>query len=295
MIKTSATQTKGNLTIITNGFSSDSLAKIDEIKYYTDTSISKDLKSKATLIPDIAYYLAKHPSIETIKIYGYGLSKDELKKLHNYNIAYHPADEPAGILSCNWNNELAENEMLYVQGTYNNPSTKAAQLKLTGFGVALDSLTIPAETSTTFSLKNSLRQRGRAVLNLIATGNNDTVAQEKIPVQVFPKPPLKLLTLTSFPSFEYNFLKKWLYENQYPVAIRSKISKDKYSTDFLNRSTIKLEDIRQSMLQKEEVLIIDQQEFEAISSAERTAIMQAVTQGLGLVLLITEPASSHPL
>jgi hypothetical protein len=40
--------------------------------------------------------------------------------------------------------------------------------------------------------------------------------------------------LSASPDFESKFLKNWLSENGYAVALRSAISKDKFNSEYIN-------------------------------------------------------------
>lgn len=288
-------QAKDELILITPGFDDDSIANTKAIKYYTNSSLAASLKGKATYIPDLSYHLSGHSSIKKIKVYGDGLAKDDLEKLGNYPLELHQSILPQGIVACNWLTEIVEDENVIIQGVYNNLAAKNLKLKLFGYGTVLDSTTILAKSSSKFSLQHQIKQKGKAVLQVIAFNGKDTMSKEFIPIQSVAKTPIKLLMLTSFPGFESKFVKKWLYENGYALAFRSEISKKKYSTDFLNRKAIDINLLSMPKLKGEDVLIIDQQAYETISSAERNAINSAVSQGLGLVILADETLPATPL
>lgn len=281
------------LNIISAGYHADSLAHIPHQKYFLDEALAPNLKRKANFIPDLAYHLATHPEINKIAVYGYGLADGQLKQIKNIPLDFHPAKKPNGVIACHWKDGLKEGETLVVQGQYRQHASKAVSLKLIGFGKTLDSTQITANTTTMFSLKYQIKQKGRAVLQLVALQGKDTLSQEPVPVQTLAKASLKIVVLGSSPGFEYNFLKKWLYENQYALALRNRISKDKYSIEFLNRSNIDLSRLSTPLLQKEDVLLLDQQEFENISVPEKQSIKQAVAQGLGLILLAQEPNTTE--
>jgi hypothetical protein len=123
----------------------------------------------------------------------------------------------------------------------------------------------------------------------------DTLAKEPVPVQVGDQAPMKVLILASFPDFEYKFLKNWLYENQYPLAFRSQISKNKYASDFLNMDGFNLSQINSTSLKKFDILIIDEEELTAISPIERTSIDLAVKNGMGLLIRVTNVKASSTL
>ncbi|MFN0256529.1 hypothetical protein [Pedobacter ureilyticus] len=282
-------QLKNTLIIITTGANVDSLSKIQGKKCYTEPLLHRKLKGKATYLPDLAYYLSEHPTTNSLQIFGYGLPEQDLKKLDSISSSFYPAAAPSGLVTCHWIEKLKQEEVFTVQGRYRNNASRTVQLKLIGFGTTLDSTIIAANTLQDFSLKHQIRNNGKAVLQLIGLLGKDTVSKENVPIQSFPKTPVKTFMLTSFPSFEYKFLKNWLYEKQYPVAARSRISKDKFSTDFLNRDSIKLANISLNQLQKEDVLMIDQNELENITVGTRQTLMQAVEKGLGLIVWVDEP------
>ena len=282
------------LNIISQGYHPDSLAHIPHQKYFLEEALAPALKRKANFIPDLAYHLAAHPEINSIAVYGYGLTGEQLKQIKNIPLEFHPAKKPNGVIASHWKDELKEGETLVVQGQYHHHTSKAVNLKLIGFGKTLDSTDIVANTTTKFSLKHQIKQKGQAVLQLVVLQGKDTLSRELIPIQTLAKTSLKIVVLGSSPGFEYNFLKKWLYENQYALALRNRISKDKYSIEFLNRSNIDFNRINTQLLQKEDVLLLDQQEFEKISASEKQAIKQAVAQGLGLIILAQEPNTTEP-
>lgn len=276
------------LNLFTEGVNSATIAKIQSQKFTLDSLVLKaNPRSKISFIADLAYHLKAHPSVKKINIYGYGLSDEELAALQNHQVAFHSADVPAGIISASWPKKISATTPLRVQGMYNNGSKNDVWLKLNGMGFMQDSLQVQANTKVNFSLKAQPKQIGKAVYQIIALDKNDTLAKEPIPFEVAAKQQLKVLILASFPDFEYKFLKKWMYENQYAVIFRSQISKNKYSVDYLNSNTADVNRISTSLLKKQDVLIIDEDEFNALSASERNTIDAAVIDGMGLLLRIT--------
>src|SRR5690606_24652081 len=69
---------------------------------------------------------------------------------------------------------------------------------------------------------------------------------------------------------------------------------DKFATDFLNRKSIAINRLNNSILSKEDLLLIDQQAWEGLG-AEKNIVLHAVAQGMGLVVLITETNSADNL
>jgi hypothetical protein len=283
----------GELNLFTNGVHLDTVAKIKSQKFTLDSSVLKsNSRSKIGFIPDLAYHLKAHPSVKKINIYGYGLADEDLAALKNHQVAFHPADVPEGIISASWPKKISATTPLRVQGRYNNSSKNAVWLKFYGMGFTQDSLQVQANTKVNFSLKAQPKQIGKAVYQIIALRKNDTLAKEPIPFEVGDKQQLKVLILASFPDFEYKFLKQWMYENQYAVLFRSQISKNNYSFDYLNTNTTNVNQINSSLLKKQDLLIIDEDELNTLSAAERQIIDAAVVDGMGLLLRITNAKAS---
>lgn len=281
------------IVLLTEGTNLDSVAKVQVEKYVL---ASADLKrSKAKSIADLPYFLATHQDIRKLDIYGYGLSEEELKATKGYEVNFHPSENPQGIISASWQHKIKTSEQLTVQGVYQNTGKNSIKLLLKGLGNAIDSISIGGKSNKNFSFQTRPKQTGKAVYQLIALQGKDTLAIEPVPFLVGNQSPMKVLILASFPDFEYKFLKKWLYENQYPVAFRTQISKNKFSSDFLNIESFNLNKINSSALKKFDVLIIDEEELAAINPEEIASINAAVTGGLGLLVRVSSPKSTAPI
>lgn len=281
-------QATAELNLITEGTDVDTITKIKGEKFDLDSNLFSDQKNlKIKHIEDLAYFLQENKDIKKVNIYGYGLDETQLKQLQAYQLSFHPAAIPSGIISASWQKEVSATENLTIQGVYNNYSNQDVKLKLFGLGANLDSAFVKANSTINFSFNTQPKQYGKAIYQLIAFKGKDTLSSEPIPFEVKPKKPMQILILASFPDFEYKFLKNWLYEKQYQVVFRSQISKDKYSSDFLNTKAMDVSRINQALLKQMDVLLIDENEMSAISAVERAAINTAVNNGMGLIIRLT--------
>ena len=276
------------LNFLSTGVIKDTVKNLKGRLLTADARLFQSLKMpKLGLIADLPYFLKSEPEVNHLNIYGYGLSADELSALQGYQLNFYPSAIPKGLISASWNPRLKSSETLSVQGVYNQEGDLPVKILLQGVGETLDSLTINAKGENTFSLKGRPKPSGRAVYHLIALQGKDTLAKEPVPVEVQPALPLKILLLAAHPDFEYKFLKNWLFEKQYPVIFRSRISKDKYSTDFLNTENTNVNRVNSTLLNQIDLLVIDEEELESLSGAELASIRTAVGSGLGLLLRIT--------
>ncbi|MGN8055745.1 hypothetical protein ACTJKN_05685 [Pedobacter sp. 22163] len=283
--ETRVKQNPDEIILLSDGTNPDSIANLKGKKYAFPSVKLKN--TKATTLSDLSYFLTSNPNIRKLNIYGYGLNEAELEQIKEYQINFHPSANPNGIISANWPAKLKTSEPLQVQGTYQNTSNQGVKLVLKGLGKAIDSMTVEAKSNKSFSFKTNPKQIGKAVYELIALQKNHIMAKESVPVQVIDQTPMKVLILASFPDFEYKFLKNWLFENQYPLAFRSQISKNKFAFDFLNTDSINLNQINSSSLKKFDILIIDEEELAAIGPNERSSIALAVNNGMGLLIRVT--------
>ncbi len=267
----------------------------DTLYYTLDSNVLKQFGTRQiTYLPDLAYYLRTHPEISRIKVYGYGLAPGELDKLKGYRFEFRPAVLPAGVISCSWPRQLKQTALLEVQGNYNNTGDRPVQLFLEGLGAKSDSIIIGAHARAHFSLKGQPKQMGRAVYTLAALSGTDTLEKEKIPFEVLESPKIKVLVLSSFPDFEYKFLKNWLFENKYPVVFRTRISRDKFSMDQLNTPALNVAEMNAGTPGKFDLVIADDEELSKSGPAVLNGLRNAISQGLGLLIRLNDvkPVSS---
>jgi hypothetical protein len=286
--------------LLTDGFNNDSIKSFlnNTSKHYevytTDPGVLQSAQSfKPKLLSALEILNQPSEKINTIHVFGYGLKDDELQKYGKINLAFHPAEVPAGITSISWKRKLTSGDKLLVQGNFNNNSPKEAKLILRGLQTNLDSVVIPPNTARNFQLSTIPKHLHRAVYNLIAVNKLDMVETEDIPVEVIQLRSFQILMLAASPDFENKFLKNRLSQNGYAVAIRNRISKDKFQKEFLNVSSISLDNITAPMLDKFDVLIADTDELSFISKSELQIIQSAVqNKGLGLIVKAESSISS---
>lgn len=270
--------------LLTEGYHKDSLTAWKDVSLFsTDREITEKDK-KVNYIPDIAYFLKSNPDYQTLHILGYGLESDELKSLKTKNLIFHPSALADGISSISWPGKIRSGEQLLVQGRYNNTTGTGVKLILQGLGTNLDSAIIGKETLGIFELSCIPKHLDKAVYSLIALADNDTISIEELPVLVKERESLRILILASSPDFENKFLKNWLSGQEYSVSVRTTISTNKYSTEFLNSRKNDLKRINTSLLNNFDILIGDMNELSRLSSTENQAVQNQVNNGMGLII-----------
>ncbi len=282
--------------LLTKGANLDSVSKSNAQLFTLDSGIyQNNSKNKIKFLPDLSYYLSEHPEIKTINLYGEGLENSDLKSLINYKINYKPIENINKIKNCNWQKTITNTDDLVVEGKYKNDSDKPVNVVLNGLGTNLDSVSIKANEEANFSLKGKTNQLGYFTYHIEAIQNKDTLAYEAVPFEVIEKQPVNVLILASTPDFEYKFLKNWLYQNNYSLALRTRISKEKFSSDFLNLPTVNINNLNKNLLQKFDLIIADDAELANLSSQENNVLNSQIDEGLGLLVRIGDekPTSNY--
>lgn len=280
------------INILTAGVQPSELTQ--DVYFTTDSGVLKKIgKDRVTFIPDLLYHLASHPEVNGVNVFGFGLAEDVLNNLQDKHVTFRPASTPGGVISCNWPNVLPESDIFHVQGNYNNTSNKPVKLLLEGLGTRLDSVTIPAKRQMTFNLSCQPRQNGRAVYQLLTYNDSEETSRNDIPFQVISRPKIKVLVLAASPDFEYKFLRNWLFDNGYPAFFRTRISKDKFSTEQVNLEDAESLTLSAATLKKYDLVIADDQELGSLGLSN-AVLQRAVEAGLGLLIRISEtkPLSS---
>lgn len=276
-------ENRNSAILLTEAFQEDSLKKWQGMPLFSrDIEISKKNKN-VQYIADLNTFIEKNPHIQNFHVFGFGLEQSDIELLKGKKILFHPSPVPDGISKINWQRKIKSGEELIVQGQYINSQNKEIKLILKGLGTNLDSVII-GKNESQFELKCIPKNLDEAVYNIIVLSNNDTLSKEDIPFQVKEKEAINILILASSPDFENKFLKNWLSEEGNHVALRTRISTNKFNTEFLNGPKIDLTRINSTMLEKFDLVICDQQEISNLSDSETKALQNHLNNGLGLFI-----------
>ncbi len=283
------------LLLLTTGYDRKNLpSTARQQAYTTDPTLSN---REIAYIPNLPGYLEAHPGITTIQLYGNGLEPALLHQLSERQIAitYQVPVTPAGFVAAGWPRQLRKGEWLEVQGQYHNNTRDSVRIVLTGVGTRFDSVTLPPSTTQPFHLRCKPQHLGQTLYQLEASTTSQVLATEKLPVIIAAASPLQVLVLNSSPDFDNKFLAAWLHDHQYQVAVRSTVSQNKYSKQFLNQPATGLQSITPALLQPLDVVIADAGALAAITPGEKNAIRAQVQQGMGIILQVDSTDGKDPM
>ena len=282
-------QSERAVVLLTEGFHKDSLSAFSNpLVIATDRKLLKNSGIEGgTYVPAIDYFLSQHPDVKSVHIIGTGLPDEELVLLRNISVRFHRPEPAFGFQQVVWQSSIKSSDELVVSGKFNNNSNREVKIVFQGLSTSLDSAVISADSMGVFKLTCLPRQLGTAINYLIVTTGNDTLSVEKVPFEVEPIKALRIFILSSAPSFEATFLKRWLAENNFPVAVRNKVSTGKFSTEFLNMDPLGL-NLQATTLDRFDVLLADEASINELSQPELSSVLKQVNNGLGLIIIDDE-------
>ena len=131
---------------------------------------------------------------------------------------------------------------------------------------------------------------GNLTVQLHAVRNEDTIASEIVPVFVSEEIDENALLLSGAPSFELNFLKRFLIDQGYGVAERHQVSKGQFRRTFSRMTPKDLRSIKPTLLRHFTVVILDDIAYSDLNASEQRQLTNEVKRGsLSLVWLGPEP------
>lgn len=278
------TTNAGTTVLLTDGFNADSVSFAPGKNVFTLDSAIHAAHPKAILLGG-AGELSDSVKGKGLDIYGHGLAAYELEQLKDVAVTYYAVPAAEGVSHINWAPVINVGEELRVQGQFSNFTGKRQRLILKGLNTVLDTISINRKGTSTFELSTVPKSTGRQLYYLLSIEGGDTSAIGAIPVQVQPVKPLKVLMLSASPDFETRFLKDWLGRHGYAVAARAAISKDKFSSDYINLQQFSLDKLSPATLSKFDVLLGDLSVLASLTPAESAALQREVGEnGLGVIV-----------
>ncbi|KAA3440616.1 hypothetical protein [Rufibacter hautae] len=276
--------------LLTEGYHADTLnALLKRLRPKPQVYAFGVTGEKARQVTDLATFRRQHPSVRTLHVLGYGLPAEELAMLDSLRLMNHLSNLPAGVLTASWPQEITLGDVVSVQGRFHGSPERKMTLYLQAAGKPRDSAEIRKGADQTFSLRFTPKTAGRFVYALRWKDTDDSLRQENLPVIVKAPRQLNVLVLSSAPSFEGKFLKNALAQRGHSVAIRNQVSQGIYSTEWVNLPSQNLNRLTPALLQKFDVVLLDDVTLQRLSPPEKQALQQSVRQqGLGVLTSVSQ-------
>lgn len=187
---------------------------------------------------------------------------------------------PNGIVTWLPPSNFKTNSVQEIHGTFR--SNGMSKVKLLGPGGVEDSVSFTQPGNHDFELSLTPKQSGLFLYSVVIEDAGKSVTQ-KFPVEVKEEQKLTIFFAQNYPTAETRYLKNFLIENGHAVAVRSKISKDKFHYEYANRQALRIDRLSPEMLNEIDLFFIDQESLDALSNNEKAVLEESVKQGLGLL------------
>ena len=276
--------------LLTEGYAPDTLRQLlrqlgpgTPVWTYANADQAPNARTLASLLA----LAGQRPALRRLHVLGQGLPAADLPILGAMPIRAH-ADAPAtGFRTAFWPSQLPLGDELTIEGAVARPAdAPAAWVVLRAAGTGRDSVQLPAGGTGGFRLRYQPKMAGLATYELLLRRPGQPPLAEPVPVEITTPALPAVLLLAATPSFEFKFLKNYLAEAHYPVALRTSVSRGLVQTDFVNQPRQALERLTPALLARYAVVVADAATLAGLSGAETQALQVAIRAGrLGLVTL----------
>ncbi len=228
--------------------------------------------------PDLATALRAHPRLHTVHVIGDGLEARDRDAAAGLRIRFERAPLASGIRDWWSPGFVNSGEAVHVRGS----SQGGARIELLDPSASrVDQQALQADSA--FSLQAASHSPGLAVYQLRLIGADEkTIATTPVPVHVLPMLATRLLLRSGGPDPELKFLRRWAADNGASLKATIDLGAGMQAGDppfALDTRT----------LADADVLILDDRSWNGLGPARRRNVLDAVNQGLGLLLRATVP------
>ncbi len=216
--------------------------------------------------------------VSSVHIHGIGLEEESLNLLSGYPITYKPSTTIPGITDVDVP-AITEGKKWELRGSFQGQKIKSLTL------IAPDKTRHPATISdSSFQITSTAPPAGSYLIDIETVLDEADTIVEQLPIEVEHEPTWQMLILSSYPVFENKYLKNYWTSLGNGFTLRSKISKDKYNSTFVNAPQRNLEKLSRNTVTNYDYIITDIPTWNQLSSTEKTTIKSAVrNKGLALI------------
>lgn len=282
-------------TLLTPGAPAESLDRATDGEERFTLGISAEEARRAEHLPDLAWLGRHRPEIHRLHIAGHGPEPWEWESFGGAVELRASAPPAPGVEDVIWPRIVRLGEDLVVAGRLAGLGGSASRLRLEGPGGVAADLDLDG-TTTAFTLRTRPRDAGRFLYRLILDIGGETVAAETVPIVVESARPPTVLWLEDAPGFETRHVKSWLAEIGGSVAVRSRLSRERFREEFYGfpdapqkHPPKRLAPLRRELLARFDLVVVDGETLAALTAAELDALRTAIGDGLGLLLRGGEP------
>ncbi|MFD0798810.1 hypothetical protein ACFQZJ_15165 [Maribacter chungangensis] len=223
-------------------------------------------------------------SINEIIVLGDGLQDFDFWQLKDVSVSYLKGVDPKGIVKLKYGNTLRTGQDVLVSGLFNQPVIGNLLVLETPGGEGLDSIRLNDGAEQGFTLRGSVKTKGKFVYRLSEKDSTGAVLNsDPVPVEVLAKKRLRMFISNRFPSFESKYLKNFLAEEGHEVVVRSQMTKGKYKFEYFNTEQSPVYGFREKELNDFDLVVLDTDTYLGLSKTSKDVLIKLTREkGLGI-------------
>jgi hypothetical protein len=189
---------------------------------------------------------------------------------------------PYGIINWVTPNPYKANHQNEINGVFH--AKEKTILKLKGPEGAEDSISFAKAGTFSFKLFLKPRQTGQ-FLYAVNIREGSILTSHKFPVYVQAEKKMNVFISVKYPTAEARYLKNFLIEKGHSVVARFQVSKNNFKYEYGNQKMMPVSKLTSEVLNYFDLMIVDNELLESLSTFELNQLEESLKQGLGLLVL----------
>jgi hypothetical protein len=235
-------------------------------------------------VPDLASALRRYPNASHLHIIGNGLSARDINAAKNIAMSFKPSPLPSGIVELWLPDAISAGARWFVQGRVAHAANARAEL----YGPDNTLIqTVALDSTGGFSLGDTARSPGFSIYQIrIVDQSKKRIDAIDVPVNSIQAPAIKILSLSGGPNPDLKYLHRWASDAG--IELDSQVS---LSAGISMRTAPVA--INSASLKKLDLLMFDERAWTAMNRSSQQAVVDALQDGLGVMLRVTGPINSN--
>jgi hypothetical protein len=234
--------------------------------------------------PDLATALRRYPSVTSLHIIGDGLSPRDIDAAKNIASDFSPSSLPLGISEVWFSENVTLGARWEVRGRVN--TTEQGKIELLNPGNAVVASADISEAGD-FIFDDTIRSTGLLLYHLrVVNSDKKIIELLDVPIHSMQSPALRVLSLSGGPNAETKYLHRWAVDAG--VKLDSQIS---LGAGLQIATSAK--PINAGTLNDTDLLLLDERAWNAMNPAGKQAVINALRNGMGVLVRITGPLSAN--